>query len=171
MTANQRHTLLVVAGVIGGYLLNALMLPLGLDLYNISLGKWFQKYPRVELYSVSTSSVKPNYFYDGKKYYYEITSFKILNSGNKSTNKDDKLKITARGKIFGITPNELNDKLIYDKSDDSVVLLKIGELEPDQIIDGELHSLSNIQTDRNESQIGYDKDRASNYVLVGPNPL
>ena len=145
--------------------------PLAEDIYKVTLGKWFQKIPLIRLYSVTTSTIDPAYLYNGQKYYYEITSLKILNSGNKPTNKDDKLKITARGKILGITPSELNDKLIYDKSDDSIVLFKIGGLEPNQKIDGELHSLSNISSDRNESQIGYDKDRASNYEFKGPIPF
>ncbi len=95
--------------------------------------------------------------------YYEITSFNIINSGKKLPD-DAKLKLEARGKFIGITPDTLNKLLEINKDNPGHAFLKIGKLEPDEQLKGELHSFAMMSNDRNKSAIGFDSD--GNYKLI-----
>ena len=152
-----------------GILVQAFITPLGQDIYKSTIGKIFFHLAKIELYSVSNTTLEVlNKYYD-REYYYEITSFKIENRGTKATKQNDQLRIQARGEILGITPKELNQKLKVDKNNKSIGYLNIGLLSPGDKVEGEIHSFSNIQMDRNESQIGFD--RVGNYKFFGPKLL
>ena len=153
---------------LGGIITVGFIHPFAIDVYKSTVGRWFTPDSRIELSSVSNSTLEPlkNYSDEG---YYEITTFIIENSGRKATNKDDQIKIQARGNIIGITPKELGQRLKIDDKDKSIAYLNIGRLDPGGEIRGEIHSLSNVFIDRNEAQIGFDK--IGGFKFIGPNPL
>jgi hypothetical protein len=142
--------------------------PLTIDIYNSTLGKLFLPDSKIVLSSVSNTTLKPLMKLP-KDVYYEITYFKLENTGRKATNKSDQLKVTARGEILDITPKELNQRFKIDPKDKTVGFLDIGALEPEGTIEGAIHSYSKIYSDKNEAQLGFDK--VGTYKFFGPNPL
>ena len=105
-----------LSGIFSGIVLTLLGLFVT-DVYNIKIKPIILPVETVIVFqSVSTSSLEHSYIHNGQKYYYEITTFRIENTGDKTAQQDDKLKIQARGEILGITPKELNAKLEIDKA-------------------------------------------------------
>jgi len=136
------------------------------DLYNYKLKRLLFKAETsatVELHVVSTTSFQALDNYKKNKNYYEITSFKIVNTG-KQLDEDAKINIEARGEIIGITPDTLKERLVIQKNDPTHASLKIGKLEPGEQLKGEIHSFARMANDRNKSTIGFDK--AGNYKLT-----
>ena len=146
-----------------GIIAHAFIIPWCKDYYKST------RFAEIELLTVSNTTLEPLKGYSDKDYYYEITFFRIENKGNEATKKNDQLKIQARGEILEITPKELNQRFEVDQKDKSIGYLNIGLLERGDKIEGALHSFSNIKTDRNEAQIGFDK--IGSYELTGPNIL
>lgn len=143
------------AGLLAGFLI-AFLTPLAQDFYNITFGKYFKREAIVKLEKTSNTSLKRLNSYSTDKYY-EITSFRISNIGSETTQKDNKVRIGARGEILGITPKQLEGKLVIDKNDSKIATLDIGSLKPSNKIEGEIHSLSNVARSRNEISLIFDK--------------
>jgi len=132
------------AGLLYGVLILFITL-VGTDLYTLKIKPWlFSLTPEIVFESGSTTTLEPSYVVKGEKYYYEITFFRISNSGGKATGKDDKLKIQAGGEILGITPKDLDSKLQIDPKDKSIAIFDINGIDPKQVIKGEIHSLSKM---------------------------
>lgn len=128
------------------------------DIYNATLKKWiFERKAILTLYATSTTTLSPLSNFENDKRYYEITSFNIINTG-KELGDNAKLKIEARGKILGTTPEALNRLLELNKEDPSNAIMNIGKLESDEELKGEIHSLANMSNDRNKASIGFDSD-------------
>lgn len=140
----------------------------GEDLYKLKIKPHlFPTKPQILFKSVSTSTLKPSYYINGKNHYYEITSFRIENVGDYKTKKGHKLKIQARGEILGITPKGLESSFKIQTKDETIAIFDLEDLEPRETIRGEIHSLSNMLIDREEIQIGIDP--IGDFDLIGPN--
>lgn len=140
-------------------------IPLAEDVYRLTLGQYYSKIV-IDFYSVSTTTLEPLNKYRKVVDHYEITTFKIVNSGKKRTERDNRIKIQAGGQIFGITPKELNERFKIDPSDNTVGYLNIGSLNTHNVLSGAIHSFSKLYMDKNEAQIGIDP--IGNFELNGP---
>lgn len=125
--------------------------------------------PEITVQEVSITTIDRLYEHKGKNFHYEITPFKIINTGTKPAKKGDKIQFHGSEEILGVSPKTLIGKFEIDKNDNTKAFIDISGLEPTQIITGAIHSLAKIYHDSNVSPLGLDSVPPNSFNLIGPN--
>lgn len=125
--------------------------------------------PEITVQEVSITTMDRLYQHKGQNFHYEITPFKITNTGTKPAKKGDKIQFHGSEEILGVSPKTLLGKFEIDKNDNTKAFIDISGLEPTQTITGAIHSLAKMYHDRNVSPLGLDPVPPDSFELIGPN--
>ena len=163
--------------IVVGIIVALLTIPIT-TIITLKVTGWFQQRekqknystkPEITVQEVSITTIDRLYEHDGKYFYYEITPFKIVNTGTKPAKKGDKIQFHGSEEILGVSPKTLISKFEIDKNDNTKAFIDISGLEPTQIIAGAIHSLAKMYHDSNVSPIGLDSVPPGSFNLNGPN--